>query len=522
MIRLNTLLLFFILYYIGMTPSQAYHINYIPVDEDMYHWYRLMQFDPGFYTDHPYSTQYYLYQDQLNLKTLDLQSRSPELSWASKLLYQNQSINPSNLMSLLSFKNQTEYVQHHHQSDSLISRLRITFSLEYRLNSQLSFFSRFYADTKGLKDSQYPGHRWGASNSDLAGMNDIAILIYRHPFWGDFTLGKQYLYWGHPSSGALMLSNNSPPMNMIHYQKKRKSYLFTYFTAQLNDIFPQENNDYYQERINRYLSAHRLDIQLTKKIQLALSEMVLYGGNSRKIEWYYVNPFSIYFLEQFTTVLPFTSESSEDDNLFLDLELFWKIKPQWNVYLDWFIDDFQYDMVSEPNEISFTAGIDYLLNHRFFHGYWNIEYTRINNWVYGQNKPWNRFLHYNSIIGHYMGPDGHQIKTEFQSVLNPQFQTRFTGTWQAKGQGSLYDERESVVPDTRFPSGIVTRSYQLELSLIYQPLISHQIWIGMKWEKIKNLHHDPGNQDTGLSVNLGFTYHWLTNPLIRSVFHQFQ
>ncbi len=516
-LKIKLFFLFSLIFVVG--SSSAYPIHYIPVDDEYYQWYRWLQFDTEFHAQHPFSTHYRLFQNQKLLSDSSGQV-SPELLWASRLLTETRSDCSSDMMGVLSLRNQTVTVQHTGLSDSLTDRLKAAFSLEYRLTTRLSFFSRFYADTRGLHDSRYPGHRWGASNSDLAGMNDITVLIYRHPRWGDLTLGKQPLYWGHPTSGALMLSDNAPPMTMIHYQKQSRRFIFTYFTAQLNDIFTQPNNDYYKERINRYLSAHRLDFQLTPAVQIALSEMVLYGGQSRKLEWYYLNPFSIYFLEQFTAALPFTSESSEDDNLFLDLEFFWKVHPRWNLYLDWFIDDFQYDMVSEPNEISFTVGSEYMMNHGWLHGYWSMEYTRINNWVYGQNKVWNRYLHYHSIIGHYMGPDGHQLQTRFQSVLGRHWMAALAGAWQAKGEGSVYDDRGSVVPDTQFPSGIVTSRYRMELSLTWRPSLSKQVRTSFGWEHAKNLNHQAGDRDTGLSFQLELIWQQPVTPLLHSLIDQ--
>ncbi len=490
--------------------SFAYIYRYIPVDNELYKWYRILQLDSVFYTQNPIATNYYFLYDEINTTELSF-SQNSLLNKYFSLLKQQKT---ENILSELNITPEIIYQNNDYLDDSLYLRLKLFYSFEIKLAKNLSFFTRFRLDTKGLYDNQYPGHRWSASGSEIGGYNDITAFIYKNKKLGKFVVGRQFLYWGHPYNGAMLLSNNAPSIWMIYYSKRFKKINFSYFSGVLSKMYSDSSDNYDSSRLNRYISGHRIDIRFSQKLQIALSETVLYGGKSRNPEPGYINPFSIYFLEQFTQALNYTDKWGENDNIMLDIEFFYKPIYNFQMYIDFFIDDFQYDMVSEPNEIGITFGIEYLSKI----GFTRIEYTRINNWVYGQRRIWNRYIHYNKCLGHWIGPDAHLVYFNFVKNMIKGFIYEFNLLAYQKGEGSIFKPRKSLVQKTKFPSGTVEEYFDISSNIKYIKTLKYSFNFRFGYNYIKNYNHiqDINNSSfyANIELNYNFQLNFLTDKLL--------
>ena len=118
-----------------------------------------------------------------------------------------------------------------------------------------------------------------------------------------------------------------------------------------------------------------------------------------------------YYVEQYKQYV--------DDNSLWNLEFaltFWKNK---EFYGELLIDDFQYDFVSEPHQMGLTLGTK-LADFLGWQGsYWNLQYTRIGTFVYGQQKLWNRYTYQDVVLGHVLGSDFDQWQGSFEYFARP-------------------------------------------------------------------------------------------------------
>jgi len=140
---------------------------------------------------------------------------------------------------------------------------------------------------------------------------------------------------------------------------------------------------------NRYLVGHRLDWRPRGNLELAFSEVMLYGGVNRPWEWNYLNPLLPYYWEQL--------DSGINDNPLWNLEFSWRPRRDLELYGELMLDDFQIDFKSEAQQIGFSSGVAWsgLADGRLFI---NMEYERINTYVYGQDYPHNRYQHFRDSI----------------------------------------------------------------------------------------------------------------------------
>ena len=182
--------------------------------------------------------------------------------------------------------------------DSSYGRLQAKFDLGIQFGRRFVVKDRVVIDTKAEKERSYQTREW---KKNLGGTFDIA---YTNIDAGYFTLllGRDHIRWGPSSRDVLLLSDQIPPFDMIKAEGKLGSFKLVWFATVLDQIyippFWQGLNSEDGFWAKRYLSGHRLNLKSKAGIEMGLSEMVLYGGENRNFEPYYLIPILPYYGEQ--------------------------------------------------------------------------------------------------------------------------------------------------------------------------------------------------------------------------------
>ncbi len=304
---------------------------------------------------------------------------------------------------------------------------------------------------------------------------------------GWLLMGRYPLKWGPSPDVSLLLGDNSPSFDQLQVGVQVGRLRFICLSTKLDTL----------EGANRYLSAHRIELRARQGLYVGLSEVVLYGGEKRGPELYYLNPLTIYYGEQFNHKV--------DDNILLGGDFSW-YTPWGRLYGELMVDDFQYDLHSEPQQIGLNGGIDLVTSR----GVWlNIEYTRVNNWVYGQNKPWNRYTYWGKVIGWEMGPDADQLSSAFLYPLSKSLWMKVSIRLRRKGEGRVETSQSSAVPWPKsFPSGVVERNLKLgaEVGCLSLPFLWFRF--GLQVEREWNRGNIKGKGFTSPGFELELSYRW--------------
>ncbi|MDH4222373.1 MAG: capsule assembly Wzi family protein [candidate division Zixibacteria bacterium] len=338
------------------------------------------------------------------------------------------------------------------KNDSSYARGKLVMSAAFQWKSFL-FKNRFIIDTKAEKEKNLFGQEW---KNGLSGIFDSGYLKgdFKH---FEFQWGRDYLRWGPGAKDYLLLSGFSPPFDMLKLTGELGIFRFEFFATALDEFKSLDSNFY----AKRYLSGHRINLRLKSGFEFGLSEVVLYGGEKRSLEPYYLNPLFVFYAEQFNRNI--------DDNLLWSIDLSVTHFKNRELYTEILIDDFQYDFKSEPQQIGFLLGFKSAETFGLSGNYFTFEYTRINNWVYGQNKPWNIYTYHDVGMGSFLGPDADLVYLNLLHHLTKNFQLSFSLKSGRKGEGEI-GLQPSPVPKTRkFPSGIVERTNNFILQGIFQP-----------------------------------------------------
>jgi len=312
-------------------------------------------------------------------------------------------------------------------------------------------------------DPRYVGKEWRG----IAGYTEQAYIAGR---WGRYHVkyGRDFLKWGVGSSGTLVFTNVSRPMDLFNAGVKVGPFHYQYLTARLDDETVSKSV------ARRYLSSHRLEgCFFNGRIQAAVSETIIYGGVNRNPEWVYLNPFVFYHGAQL-------NESGLGNTLgTVDISVY--ITDTWRVYGSLLIDDVQIEKTGpgdlEPNEIGWILGSRYA-------GLWSgavldLEYARVTNRTYKTTNTWESFLHRNFPLGHPLGNDFDHWQIGLAQWVGASLWGRVAYSQTRHGEGSLYTSWDQPWMDYTvkegysepFPTGVVETQNSIKLELKYQPSI---------------------------------------------------
>jgi len=366
------------------------------------------------------------------------------------------------------------------EGDSSYGRLQAKFNLGIEFNKKLVLYDRVVIDNQAQKERSYQTREW---KHHLAGTFDEAYANLDLRYF-NLLLGRDHIQWGPGNRDVLLLSGQIPPFNMIKAESKFGSFKLIWFATVLDQIYiPPELYRISGYWAKRYLSGHRLNLKLKAGLEMGLSEMVLYGGNNRNLEPYYINPLLPYYGEQYNRDI--------DDNVLWswDLSITWFKNKEF--YFELLVDDFQYDFESEPHQTGYQFGLNYADPFGFKRSYLSLEYTKINNWVYGQNKPWNVYTYDGRGIGSILGPDADRWSFGLAYHWTKDIDFTILEEYRRRGEGRIETPQAGVVPaSTKFPSGVVECTNRLQLAVSYQPNANLKLDLVAEYDKVRN----PGNQ----------------------------
>jgi len=320
-------------------------------------------------------------------------------------------------------------------------------------------YSRVRFDSDARHDSRFRGVRW---KDNLTANVDNAYLKFHIGNWSLFW-GRNWLKFGRSANDGLLLSGYSPPMDQVRLTYQRSGFHSLYFFAMLDDLYDRSAG----RLARRYLAGHRLAARPWKFLELAVSEVIVFGGVDRPAEWYYLNPFIPYYWEQLN--------EDHDDNPLWNLEWSLNFARGWEFYGELLIDDFQIDFISEPQQLGILVGLQATAPLGLARSHHTLEYSRVNTTVYGQNESQNRYYYRRDIngrvisLGSRYGPDAERLTYRATYHTVDWLDLLAAVERRRRGARDIEDVQSSGVPHgVPFPSGVVDRRWELAIGFALQ------------------------------------------------------
>lgn len=356
--------------------------------------------------------------------------------------------------------------------------------------NDLQIYLRMRLENHGILYPNFKGRDW---KEKITGWVDNAALYYKKgPFF--VSAGRSAMIIGPEVNDALLLSNHAPQLDRIWLGYEHPVVRFDYFMTKL-DSYKLDSDSL----LVRYLVGHRLSFHKRGSFEFGLSEIVLFGGFHREIEWRYINPFVPYYWEQW-------NRGGDDNIMFgLDFSIYWPKRSR--IFGELMIDDFQIDFRSEPHQVAYKLGLDMVEPFGVPKTFTKLSYTRVNTTVYGQNQPQNLYVYYFEPLGYFGGNDQDRFlalaRHHFSSSLDAELEFQYT----RKGEGVIEKHERSGVPfEDKFPIGIVEKSPSIRASLLWFHRGLMEARLNAQFSHFDNYRHICGSSENAFDFGLKVAY----------------
>lgn len=336
-------------------------------------------------------------------------------------------------------------------------------------------------------------------------------------------LGKDYNRWGNGSFGQLILSDKVNSFPFVKFEYKPVEWLrFRYLFGTLNSKVIDSNSYYYSypgsqlsekryEFIKKYIVTNLLTISPFKFVDFSAGNSHIFSRNFR-LEM--LLPLSFYkYLDR-----DVGKGAIEDGNgqLFFDLSV--RYPSKFKFYGTWFIDVISLRKTLKKNYIEnwfgYTAGVkiyDPLIKNLNV----NVEYTKINPWVYEHKDITTTYKHLNYTLGHWIGQNADLFDISLKYFIMYNLSIDFLVEYLRKG-GLIdvyyaYEGRDEVQVYFLYPP--VRKDLRIKFNIQYEPVYSLIIKFTYEHNRIKDedQRRTPlsliGNHDIfTISFDYGFPY----------------
>ncbi len=230
--------------------------------------------------------------------------------------------------------------------------------------------SRPAAEPRIVDDPEWPGRRDLTLAWRMVEAYASAQFKYGSVFYGQMDRN-----WGPAGIAGIGLSNYG-------YSEVESGFDLGTRTLRLYALArPLQDEDSLGNRVHRYFFAHRLGLQLSRRLNLGLWETAVLAGVDREFDGRFRNPLSLLLLaDQFGLGL--------DGNVMVGLDASWRLTGRTTVQAQLGLDDLQYEQTSGPdrypNRWAFTLAVSGPLGARLG---WRALYTQASSLAFRTTNP---------------------------------------------------------------------------------------------------------------------------------------
>lgn len=295
-------------------------------------------------------------------------------------------------------------------------------------------------------------------------------------YWNDgsISIGKDYFKIGSGRNGNIILSDKAPSFPFIRFDFKPVDWLrFFYFHGFLISNVPDSSTFKYNRVQNRtsisdvpkFIALHSLSIYPTDNFSFTLGESIVYSDQIQPIYLIPVMFFRVadHFLGR--------GKSSATGNAQLFADISYKnFNLKSNLYSSLFIDELSLNSIFEGGNLSaigFTVGLesyDILTENSSI----NLEYSRINPFVYMNSADAQTFTNDDYALGHWMGSNGDLLSVSYRQDVLRSLSFSLKTWYLRKGKKELPDEQYQT-PYPSFLYGEKRYEYGVDIRVKYRP-----------------------------------------------------
>ena len=314
------------------------------------------------------------------------------------------------------------------------------FVIEGDLGKKISFFSSFaenqsispnYIDAHIRDNRVVPGQGYARdfkeTGFDYAMSSGYVSYRANKMFAVQFGHGKHFIGDGYRS---LLLSDNTFNYPYLRIQTTFWKVQYTNLYTEFQDINYFSNNglaNYDQMGYaKKYMSAHYLSVNITKKLNISLFESVIWRMNHAPGS----NGFDVNYLNPIAMLRPIEFSVNSPDNVLVGVNGKYKMPLSSFLYGQLILDEFSLNDLKQSN--GFWANkFGYQLGFKMFNALkvenltFQTEYNYVRPYTYAHHNPQQNYAHYNQPLAHPLGANF----SEFLVMANYKYKR-----WQLDGK----------------------------------------------------------------------------------------
>jgi hypothetical protein len=361
----------------------------------------------------------------------------------------------------------------------------------------LGFYYRFDADEGFKNDMDYFGGT-GKLEKPLMARTGIAYLQWDSKFI-TFFAGRMSQNYGMINEPGLLLSATPFSYDQFGLQITNKLMKFSSFFTRLEDIYGYDIRDsvatpYWNKR---YMSVHRLEFSFSQKLNLAISESVIFGGKNQSILFQYLNPVNIFYISKLSDR---KSYEEGDANVLMSLELLYKPVKKITLFAQFLLDDIDFTKrlrSQYPDRLGFSG--KFIYSDLFPGTQFYLKYNRISNWTYNSFYNWGNYTFYGKSLGY--PKNGVENLTIGFDIFR--FSPFIIRVWAKKERAREQDLKSPFIAEkTSFPIGIPQKNSSIQAEIICFPKRWFYASISTEYLHHESFKHISGNDNSFLNFFL--------------------
>ena len=318
--------------------------------------------------------------------------------------------------------------------------------------------------------------------------------------WFELLLGRENLSWGPGRHGALLISDNPLPMDMMKLSAWYKWIKFHAFTGILGSDISK-----------KYISGHRLEFNLWDKVSLGIAETMV---TASRFDITFLNPLQIYTV---TGMLPKSVEGKSivsPDNALDSADIDILLKKNLEFYGELMIDDFQPEFgLRSPfhwgSKWGILFGLYYIDPFSLPDTDVRLEYVFVNQYAYTHDPMDTTYTHYYSVIGHHIGADADNLFVDVRHRFTDKLQMSVSYERERHGEGNVNKPHPKDAPweeEWEFLSGVTESTNSVSLRLSYATIGRYFADLKYTASWVKNVSNKIGENNTRHQFILSGSY----------------
>ncbi|PID59533.1 MAG: hypothetical protein CR986_05720 [Ignavibacteriae bacterium] len=237
-----------------------------------------------------------------------------------------------------------------------------------------------------------------------------------------------------------LLSNNAPRMDYLNFNVKYKTLNFTFYHGKLlgSESFSFDSlQGNVNKVVDKYWVYHRFGLNFSRHFKFGIGEIIIYGN--RNIDFSYLNPINFYKSAEHA------NRDRDNSMLFIDVENNSIYRTR--IYSTLLIDDIDFGKLGTGwygNQILFTLGANSSIFYNFFPLDLELQYTRIDPYVFTHRISDNNYTNLNYSLGTTLQPNTSSINLGFNYYPHYRFSIKGNFKYSVHGN-NLYDNQNKLI-----------------------------------------------------------------------------